>query len=199
MIGAALAAAVDPVNLLGALGVACGALWALLTGRAAILACQATGAVAFASHYYLLGSTTGAALCLVAVVQSVASASLGRRPGLLGAIFAVSALAVLVAAWQSWAGAASAFAATGSACATLGRLQRREQRMRLAFLGCSLAWVGHNLLMRSGFGLVCDALTLAGIGLGLWRHRRRPVAAALPSAPPEPANDRGPVARRRVA
>jgi hypothetical protein len=83
-----------------------------------------------------------------------------------------------------------------------GRLQRQEQRMRVAFLGCSTSWLGHNLLMSSAFGLVSDVLTLSGIGLGMWRHRRRAATAALtrtiePASLPAPANDRG--VERRAA
>src|SRR5690242_7944062 len=141
-----LAGIADPASLLGAFAVACGFLWPMFATRRRILACQAIGGLAFAAHYFLLGSVTGGALCLVAVVQSVASASLVGRRRLFASVYAISAAAVFVAAWQSWAGAASGFAAVGSAFATVGRLQRREQRMRLAFLGCSLAWAGHNLL-----------------------------------------------------
>jgi hypothetical protein len=77
-----------------------------------------------------------------------------------------------------------------------GRLQLREQRMRLAFFGCSLAWLGHNLLMRSTFGLASDVLTLSGIAVGLWRYRRG-TATETEAWPPTSANDNA--RHRRVA
>jgi len=78
-----------------------------------------------------------------------------------------------------------------------GRLQLREQRMRLAFFGCSLAWLGHNLLMRSTFGLASDVLTLSGIAVGLWRYRRGEETASAGASPPRSANDNR--RHRRVA
>jgi hypothetical protein len=49
--------------------------------------------------------------------------------------------------------------------------------MRLLFLGASLCWAGHNLLVGSVFGLTCDLLTILGLGIALWRALPpRPVA-----------------------
>ena len=49
--------------------------------------------------------------------------------------------------------------------------------MRLLFLGASLCWAGHNLLVGSVFGLTCDLLTIFGLGIALLRAvPARPVA-----------------------
>jgi hypothetical protein len=183
--------AFSPVDLLGAVGVACGCAWGLFRTRRTILMLQSAGAVSFALHYVLLGSPAGAAACFVGMAQSLAALRLSGRP--LAAAFGATGLAAAVAACLTWNGVPSLCAALGTSFACAGRLQRDPQRMRLLFLACSSAWVGHNALMGSAFGLTSDALTLAGLGIGLWRHRgpRRAAPAVRPVAPPEPANDRG--------
>lgn len=50
--------------------------------------------------------------------------------------------------------------------------------MRLLFLGASLCWAGHNLLVGSAFGLTCDLLTIFGLAIALLR--------ALPTRPITP-------------
>jgi inner membrane protein len=184
-------AATTPVDLLGAAGVASGCLWGLFRSRRTILLVQSAGAVSFALHYMLLGSAAGAAACFVGMVQSLAALRLSGRP--LAAAFGLTGLAAAAAACLTWNGIPSLCAALGTSFACAGRLQRNPQRMRLLFFACSSAWVGHNALTGSVFGLTSDALTLTGLGLGLWRHRarRRAVPAVQPVAPPPaPANDR---------
>ena len=43
------------------------------------------------------------------------------------------------------------------------------QPMRFLFLGASLCWGGHNLLVGSVFGLTCDVLTIFGLVIALLR------------------------------
>ena len=50
--------------------------------------------------------------------------------------------------------------------------------MRQLFLGASLCWAGHNLLVGSVFGLTCDVLTILGLVIALLR--------AVPVSPLEP-------------
>ncbi|MCJ2056914.1 YgjV family protein [Methylobacterium sp. J-048] len=78
----------------------------------------------------------------------------------------------------TWNGTPSACAVVGALLATAARLNAAPQTMRLLFLGASLCWAGHNLLVGSVFGLTCDLLTILGLGIALWRALPpRPVAA----------------------
>jgi Bacterial inner membrane protein len=163
--------AASPADAAGFLAVAVGCSWALFRTRRRILLIQSFGAVAFAAHFFLLGSMTGALLCLVSLTQSLASTHLRSRRA-MRVVYGASVVAILVTGLATWEGLPSLFAAVGSAFATLGRLAADPQRMRQRFLCCSLAWMGHNLLLRSPFGLTSDALNLAAILVGLWRGRR---------------------------
>ena len=159
----------SPVNALGAMGVALGASWALFRRRAAILGCQALCSLSFALHYVLLGSLTGATMCGVSVAQSLLSRSAERRPW-HPPLYLATVLVILAMTYATWGGLPSLGAGIGAAFATLGRLQRDVQRMRFLFLGCSCSWAVHNFLVGSLFGNVCDALTVAGILVGILRH-----------------------------
>jgi hypothetical protein len=184
-----LGALVRPESLFGAAGVALGCSWALFSRRSAILLCQSGGALAFAIYLMMIGSATGSLLCLVSLVQSLAAALLDQRFRTLAVVYVLTSLGVVATTWLTWSGIASGFAALGFAFATAGRLQRDPQAMRAVFFGSSVAWLGHNLLMASAFGLVSDALTLSSLALGLWRHRNAPAVGELHRLP-EPANDR---------
>ena len=164
----AISVCLTPLNLLGAAGVAIGCTWPLFKTRTTILTVQAAGSLCFALHYVLLGSLTGAAMCTVSITQGMASARLHSRL-LLTLVYAVTASFVLVATWSTWHGWPSLFAALGSTCGMAGRLQRDPLRMRLAFLCGTFAWMGHNVLMQSAFGLTADLLSLSASCIGLWR------------------------------
>jgi Bacterial inner membrane protein len=187
---AAWLGALPAAQLLGAVGIGCGCIWSLFRSRRTILLIQSVGALSFALHFALLGSAAGAAACVVGMLQSLAALRFAGRP--LAAAFGLTGAAAAAAVWFTWSGAPSLCAAIGTGFASAGRLQRDAQRMRLLFLACSCFWVGHNALVGSALALTSDALTLTGLGLGLWRHRApRGVTPPLPPAAlPVPANDR---------
>lgn len=161
-----------PVNCAGLAGIGLGACWALFSRRSAVLACQATGAFAFALHFFLLGSPASAVMCAAGGAQSVAARLHLPRTALLsfhGATLALSAAIAFVAGH----GAATPCALLGLASATVARIQRDIQRMRLIFLAGTAAWTAHNLFIGSRFGNVSDALTALGLFVGLWLHGDR--------------------------
>jgi hypothetical protein len=168
--------AASPAALLGFLAVLVGASWPLFARRGAMLAGQASGTVLFAAHFALLGSTTGALTCLVALTQTAAAwrvRACRRRIAIDGACLVLLGV-IAVETWRGWA---SLFAVAGTALATVGRLERAPQRMRWWFLAGTLTWLGHNALVGSPFGVASDALTIGATAVGAWRSARRPAAA----------------------
>ena len=170
-----LLASLDPATLFGLAGLAIGSVWALFESRRLILGLQATGALAFAAHFALLGATTGAATCALAAAQALAAQRLQGRA--LVVAYASSAVLLVGALAKTWQGLPSFFAALGAGFATAGRLQAEPQRMRWLFLGGTAAWVAHNILIESALGLAADALSLAVLAIGLLRAGR-PASAA---------------------
>ncbi len=169
------------IDVLGALGLCLGFLSGVMRTRMRILYASAACATCFGLDYLHLGATTGATMCALSVMQSLASARFGgtpRRPAWFAPFFAASAVAVLALTAATWAGWPSACAGIGALCAIRARFQADADAMRLNFIGASTAWAGHNILVASPFALACDLVTLAGLFLALYRGERRGTAAA---------------------
>jgi hypothetical protein len=166
------ASAATHLDVFGSLGLLLGFTAGIMPRRDRILLASAACAACFGAHYLTLGALTGMAMCAISVMQSLISlrgvAASGRshwvRP-----VFAASTLAaagLTIATWNGWP---SACAAVGTLLATTARLHEAPQSMRLLFLGASLCWAGHNLLVGSVFGLTCDVLTILGLVIALLR------------------------------
>ncbi|WP_279602160.1 YgjV family protein [Methylobacterium sp. E-005] len=168
------------LDLFGSLGLCLGFTAGIMPRRDRILLASAACAAAFGVHYLTLGAFTGTAMCAISILQSlVALTCLGRpgRSGWVAPLFAGSTLAAACLTAITWNGWPSACAALGTLFATGARLHAAPQPMRLLFLGASLCWAGHNLLVGSVFGLTCDLLTIFGLGIALLRAvPARPVA-----------------------
>jgi hypothetical protein len=179
-----LALMLDPANLAGALAVCCSCTWPQLRRLKAILAVQVIGSALFALHYLLLGAPTAAAMCSAGAVQGLAAALIARRRLRIG-VYGAAVAGGVALTLATWSGLPSLLAQCGQLASAAGRLQRDLQRLRLCFLGSTLIWVSHNLLMGSVWGLASDTLTLTSLVAGLWRNRRggsTPSLAALEPA-----------------
>lgn len=165
--------------LTGFAGLTFSTLSTLLSGRRAILAAQAGASALFVVHFLCLGARTGTLMCLLGLVQMAASYPHGRS-WRRNALFASTVPAALAVAALTWQGPMSALSAAGFILATLGRWQTDVAGMRRLFLSATLVGAGHNALAGSVFGLLSDALALAGHGWSLWRART-PRRAAKPS------------------
>jgi hypothetical protein len=178
------AAAAEHLDLFGSLGLALGFTAGVMPRRAWLLAASAACAACFGAHYLTLGALTGTAMCAISVLQSLVSLTCVGAPGRAGWVPPLFAASTLGAAWltaATWNGWPSTCAALGALLATAARLHEAPQAMRLLFLGASLCWAGHNLLVGSVFGLTCDVLTILGLAIALLRAvQDRPVAAAGP-------------------
>jgi hypothetical protein len=178
------AAASAHLDLFGSLGLILGFTAGVMPRREWILLASSACAACFGAHYVTLGALTGTAMCAISVLQSLVSyrcvGAAGRRSW-VPAVFAASTLAgacLTVATWNGWP---SACAALGTLLATVARLNTAPQTMRQLFLGASLCWAGHNLLVGSVFGLTCDLLTILGLAIALLRAV--PAYRADPGAP----------------
>lgn len=163
------------VDVFAAVGLVLGFVSGAMPDRRSILLGSAACATCFGLHYLHLGATTGAAMCALSVAQSLTAAGYGgraERPAWFAPFFAASASLVLGLTVVTWAGWPSACAGIGALFALRARLQGEARAMRLHFLGASLAWAGHNLLVGSPFALTCDLLTLTGLVVALARTGR---------------------------
>jgi hypothetical protein len=160
----------SPSTYAGALGVMFNCVWPLQRARRTILALQCAGALSFGLHYLLLGAPTAAAMCVGAVIQGVAAATITNRRLQLS-IVGVTLAAGLTVTVTAFTGLPSVLAQTGSLFTAYGRLQRRAQSIRWCFLAAELFWTTHNVIVGSPWGLTSDTLSVAMLVVGLWRGR----------------------------
>ncbi|KAA2237469.1 YgjV family protein [Salinarimonas soli] len=158
----------------GALAVLVGSCVGLMPRRNLLLAASALCSGLFCIHFLRLGSSTGAAMCVISLLQSLAATRIegGGRPAWLGGFFALTCAAAAALTVATWTGWPSALAGTGALLAAAARLQPDIQRMRLLLLACSGAWIGHNIVVGSVFGLTCDVLSVSSVLLALWTTAR---------------------------
>lgn len=173
------------LDLFGTGGLLLGFAAGLMPGRRGMLLASAACAACFGLHYLHLGALTGAAMCAIAVLQTLVSAYAigpGWRAAWVVPLFAGSSLAAAATMLATWSGWPSACAGLGTLLATGARLQGEAGTMRRLFVGASLCWALHNGLVGSVFGLTCDLLTLTGLGIALLRQQS-PVPARSDWAP----------------
>jgi hypothetical protein len=174
-------------DLFGALGLTLGFASGIMPRPRLILLTSGACAACFGAHYSLLGSATGVAMCAMSVLQSIIAARFAAaetRPAWFGTLFAASSLVVALLVLATWNGWPSAFAGAGALFAIAARLQSSASSMRRLFIGASLLWAGHNILVGSAFGFACDVLTLSGLVIALWKSERRGgVALGLHTGP----------------
>lgn len=166
--------ALHHLDLFGTGGLLLGFAAGLMPGRRGMLLTSAACAVCFALHFLRISALTGAAMCAIAVLQTLVSAYAigpGRRAPWVVPLFAGSFLAAAGMMLATWSGWPSACAGLGTLLATVARLQGEAGTMRRLFVGASLCWAVHNGLVGSVFGLTCDLLTLTGLGIALLRQQ----------------------------
>ncbi|WP_176025386.1 YgjV family protein [Azospirillum argentinense] len=174
---------ISAADVTGVVAFALVALWPLAKGRQAMLVGQAASAAAFAVYYLLLGAHTGAAMTLLSLVQGFAMYPV-KRSWTHKALFSATlpAMAVLVAlTWHGWP---SAFAVIGLLLATVGRWQATAAGLRRGFLGSGFAWIGHDIVTGSWYGLAADALCMVNLIVGSMRETRQMVKPGGPQRSP---------------
>jgi hypothetical protein len=115
-------------------------------------------------------------------MQGVAMTALRKRWARHG-LFGASIVLGLTVTALTWSGVPSFLVQTGQLLSATGRLQRREQAIRLFFLVSEVFWTAHNILVGSTWGLVSDVMAFAMILIGLWRGAARHRGSSSRTAP----------------
>ena len=166
-------------DVFGYAGTVLNVVWPLFRRRTAMLAGHVGVNGVFATHYALLGASTGAWMNVLGLIQALLAIPLGTRPGFrLAYLVTLPCIATTLA--LSWAGWPSLCAALGMTLVSLGRYQTRPQAFRILLLLAVVPWIAHNLLVTSIPGLVSDAAALTSGALMLRVTRRSAVPRPAP-------------------
>jgi hypothetical protein len=127
----------------------------------------------YAAHFWRIGAYSAVAMDMIALVQCLASIRFitpERRPPWLTAAFILCLITILGATVATWQGATSAFAALGTVFATVARLQKQAQPMRMLYFASTLCWLGHNLLLDAPLAYLCDVFAVVGLTYSITRE-----------------------------
>ena len=145
--------------------------------RKNIFALQSVNLVFFTLHYWLLSALVGAAMCLVVLVRNFVFVQKGKQPWAnhyaWPYVFAVLAAGTLIIFWNGWITLLPVLAVVVS---TYAMWQDRPAEIRWFMLISCILWVPYVVVVQSWSGLLGQAVGLAGILVGMYRHdRNRPV------------------------
>jgi hypothetical protein len=178
--GIGLIRGIDAAQWIGLVAVFFMCSWPLLKHRKHILAFQATGSLAFAIHYAMVGANTAAVLCLLifphAVLALLRTTDHWRWARWVYLSTAPFIIVVLAMTWQGWW---SGFVAAGVLISMWARSRPTVLEMRLGFLPVTLCWVTYNLTIGSTPGLISDAILLSTNLWGIRKELRKRNAAKL--------------------
>lgn len=147
--------------------------------RGGILACQAIAGALWTVHFFLIGSPTGGALNIVAVIRNTLFMFRGKYR------FAESRwLPILVgtgmigAGLFGWEGPLSALPVIGMLCSTVCLYLISERKIRLLSIPTSVLWLIYDAISHSVGGVACESFTLVSIAVALYRFRQKEKAVS---------------------
>ncbi len=157
----------------GSLGVFTVLLWPHLKRLETAMAVQIGGAIAFGVYFAVGGLGTAAACSAVAGCQLFVRAVIKDR-ALVILLTAESAVLLVLFAVCTWQGLSSCLALAGGLLGSVARTRTTTTAMKRGFLIAAPAWLAHNLLIRSSFGLLVDAVSIVShLGSFVAGHRGR--------------------------
>jgi hypothetical protein len=148
--------------------------------REHILTLQLGIASAYATHYALMGVTSGATVCLIGATQTTIALLSGDRPWLSRLGLGFIPLACLIGA-LTFSGIATILAVTACCLVMLGRLQSDTLRMRALMLAASPFGISHDAFT-GAYPALAGALLSAAIAATAF-HRELAVRRSHPANP----------------
>lgn len=134
-----------------------------MLGLATIAACL------FASHFFLLGAMTGAAMNLIGAARSYVFMKVKPRKRNRWILFSFLVAAVLATA-ATWHGPISLLALLGTMCSAVSSWQRSPRLIRRFALATPFPWFAYAVLTGSMAGMVIETMSLTSNLIGRHRH-----------------------------
>ncbi len=158
------------VTLFGIVGILSAVLSFQSNRHKTTLFLRTSNELAFAVQYLLLGAYTGMAMNLVGCVRNLVFAYQGQRGSsmrLSRLVFCGVFFAMGVATWQ---GPVSILIIAAKIISTFAYGTTDMRLLRFLVLLTSTSWLIYNLAVGSWAGVVCEALTLFSIAVGIIRY-----------------------------
>lgn len=148
-----------------------------------LIICQLAGGILFSISFFLLGATVGGLLNLVAAVRAVififADKLNASHPAWLGGFVALY-IAFYILSFTAFGTEPTAInfvmeilPVIGMTALSVGFMLKDSGKMRIVGLISSPAWLIYNIYYFSVGAIICEAISLVSIFIGMYRHDRR--------------------------
>ena len=170
------------IQLIGFIAMLTGLVSVQFKYRSHILYTQLISNVLWATHFILLGATTGAAMNVIGGIRAYTFNRFGsgvvRSPWLPAVIILLFAGATIV----TWQGMISLLPFLGMTIATFGFWHRNEQTIRIILLSAAPFWLTYDALSGSIAGTINEMFAIVSISISLWRYRdNKPANVIVPN------------------
>lgn len=140
--------------------------------RAGMLGLAMVAALFYATHFFMLGALTGAAMNLIGAARSFVFMRIRpskRRTWILWMFLGLAGVATLI----TWHGPISLLALTGTICSALSSWQRSARMVRRFAVATPFPWFLYSAASGSYPGMAIELLTLVSNLYGQYRHDMR--------------------------
>lgn len=180
-----------PATLAGGVAALCLTASPTMNSRSGMLSVQLAAAIAFATHYAFLGVFAASAVNLLGCVQ-IGAALFAGQSRTLNSIGWILIPLMLLAGVHFWTGPVSAFSVAAMTLIAIGRMQQRQEALRILVIAGGVFWVAHDFAIGAWIAFAADIGCLITGALGFaalyvrvrleWRPRLADLALA-PAAP----------------
>lgn len=157
------------IHILGGLGISASIMAFQFKKHGAILFFRTLNEVLFTLQYFLLGAYTGMAASIIGCARNIIfkkRVAKGKDTRLFIAVFS---LLFLLFGLVFWEGPKSILIIVAKVLSTVAYGNKNTTVMRLIILVTSTSWLIYNYFVCSIAGVVCEALTLLSLVIGIVR------------------------------
>jgi Bacterial inner membrane protein len=142
--------------------------------RQTILRLQLISGLVWATHFFLLGAATGAAMNLLMAGRNYAFDRFRHQRGIFWCLLLVI-VGVGLLTWSNWT---SSLPLVAGIISTIAVWQKNPRAIRFLSLGVPPLWFAYNLLNGSYPGMAGDTITFCCLLIAIYRFdiRRKPIA-----------------------
>lgn len=158
------------IDLLGIIGILCAVLTFQSNRHKHALLIRTANELSFGVQYFLLGAYTGMAMDLIGCARNLVFTYQGQRGKSMRLSRVLFALVFSVMGVIFWEGPVSILVIAAKVISTFAYGTTNMRLMRFLILLTSASWLFYNIFAGSHAGIVCEAMTIGSILVGMLRY-----------------------------
>jgi inner membrane protein len=161
---------INPVQLLGWVA----AVFVIISFQGSnlkrLIVLQLTGYLFLATHFILLGATTGAVMTIIGIIRLGVAVYIQKHPE-YRRYYLVFIPIILIACWITATGPESLLPAVGYLLGTMAIYQQKLMTTRILFLSAHPFWLAYNFLVGSQGGVAMECFNIISSSTAIVRER----------------------------